>query len=103
MFLNLDNFFNLAEKYGGTDTVQVVLSAQEKMTTKENLASFWQFFEATRNIEGITHTSCFIPGVVLSETQFKKTNLELIDEENPAFPHEFPQRAFLEQLQEALT
>ncbi len=40
-----ENFFHLSEKYGGTDTVLIVVTAENEITSKENLISFWSYFE----------------------------------------------------------
>jgi predicted RND superfamily exporter protein len=75
------NFFHLAEKYGGTDTVLIVVTAENKITSKESLLSFWSYFEAVRAVEGITYAATFLPPVIPGKRMLKPTDRESIERE----------------------
>ena len=75
------NFFHLAEKYGGTDTVLIVVTAENEITSKESLLSFWSYFKAVRAVQGITYAATFLPPVIPGKRIFEPTDRESIERE----------------------
>lgn len=74
------NFFHLSEKYGGAESVHIVLSSEEKITTKEILVAIWDYFGQIERVEGVSYAFCFMPPMVPTKTFYERTTPSVINE-----------------------
>ena len=75
-----DSFFELKEKYGGTDLVQVILSSDDKITAESSILEVWSYYEKLKGIEGISSSLCFIPPFLPGTSKLVPTSQNLLSE-----------------------
>lgn len=75
-----DSFFELKEKYGGTDLVQVILSSDDKITAESSILEVWSYYEKLKGVEGISSSLCFIPPFLPGSSKLVPTSQKLLSE-----------------------
>ncbi|GEM_PF-1228137 len=68
-FFNIDDRYTeelkrITEKYGGTDTIEIVVTSEEDLTTKKNLLELWRYYTKILAIDGVASVITFIPPVI---------------------------------------
>lgn len=75
-----ESFFELKEKYGGTDLIQVILSSDGKITEKDRLLRVWSYYERLKEVDGISSSLCFIPPFLPGISKLVPTSQKLLSE-----------------------
>jgi hypothetical protein len=75
-----ESFFALQEKYGGTDLIQVIVTADGKITGRQNLLQVWSYYERLKAVEGISSCLCFIPPFLPNSSRLIPTSRKLLSE-----------------------
>jgi len=75
-----DTFFELTEKYGGTDLIQVILSSDDKITEKDSILKVWSYYERLKGVEGISSSLCFIPPFLPGSSKLVPTSPKQLSE-----------------------
>lgn len=73
-------FFSLREKYGGTDLVQVIVTAEGKITDKQALLEAWSYYQKLKEVDGVSSSLCFIPPFLPGSSKLVPTSLNLLRE-----------------------
>ncbi|UCF99384.1 MAG: MMPL family transporter [Spirochaetaceae bacterium] len=75
-----ESFFELKDKYGGTDLIQVIVSAEGRITAEQTLTQVWSYYEKLRDVEGISSALCFIPPFLPGSSRLVPTSQKLLSE-----------------------
>ncbi len=68
----------ITKKYGGIDTIQIVLSSNTSLLTEKNLLSLWRYQKKITAVKGIVSAISFIPQTIPATYPPLKTNESLL-------------------------